>query len=78
MDYNLKTAARHGICAALEPGGGGARYQPASFILDPALRVPVTRGRRYCVHLDDLVEDKRRDEVEMAGATASAADPQVR
>ncbi|HEY7689848.1 MAG TPA: 2OG-Fe(II) oxygenase, partial [Dongiaceae bacterium] len=37
-DYNLKIAARYGICAEPEPGGT-ARYQPASFILDPALRV---------------------------------------
>jgi peroxiredoxin len=37
-DFGLKVAARYGVCG--EPKAGeAARYQPTTFILDPALRV---------------------------------------
>jgi peroxiredoxin len=52
-DFGLKVAARYGVCD--EPKAGEtARYQPTTFILDPALRVlavlpiadPVVHGRQ--------------------------------
>ena len=37
-DFNLKVAAAYGVCDEAKPGET-ARYQPTTFILDPALRV---------------------------------------
>jgi peroxiredoxin len=52
-DFGLKVAARYGVCDELKPDET-ARYQPTTFILDPALRVlavlpiadPVLHGRQ--------------------------------
>jgi peroxiredoxin len=37
-DFNLKVAARYGVCDEPQPGQTN-RYRPVSFVLDPALRV---------------------------------------
>ena len=52
-DFGLKVAARYGVCDEPKPDET-ARYQPTTFILDPALRVlavlpiadPVVHGRQ--------------------------------
>jgi len=57
-DFGLKVAARYGVCDEPKPGET-ARYQPTTFILDPALRVlavlPITDPLRHGQQLLELI-----------------------
>ena len=58
-DFGLKVAARYGVCDEPTPGET-SRYQPTTFILDPALRVlavlPIADPLLHARQLLELVE----------------------
>lgn len=57
-DFGLKVAARYGVCDEPKPGET-ARYQPTTFILDPALRVlavlPIADPLLHAQQLSELL-----------------------
>ena len=57
-DFGLSIAARYGVCAQPKTGET-ARYQPTTFVLDPALRVlavlPIADPLSHAQHLSELL-----------------------
>jgi len=58
-DFGLKIGARYGVCSEPAATAEASRYQPTTFLLDPALRVlavlPIADPAAHAQHLLDLI-----------------------